>query len=166
MKISVPQAEQSQGAERRRTRANPDRRSGSSTYREAAPRQGRQNETRPQGGSAPSQGHQRGAGSHREPAFLPTQQGGTRGPRSNPNGQSYVVRMGNTNRAALSVFMDGLEAAQPQGEPPAPPYASSDVPDLVPIEEPEAVLPFEESLSPIARARLEQARLEIARNRQ
>jgi hypothetical protein len=70
--------------------------------------------------------------------------------------------MGNTNRAALSLFMDGLEAAQAQGEPPASPYASSDVPDLVPIEEPEAVLPFEEGLSPSARARLEQARLEIA----
>jgi hypothetical protein len=74
--------------------------------------------------------------------------------------------MGNTNRAALSVFMDGLEAAQAQGEPSAPPYASADVPDLVPIEEPEVVLPFEESLSPIVRARLEQAHLEIARNQQ
>jgi hypothetical protein len=98
--------------------------------------------------------------------FLPTRQGGTRGPRSNPNGHSYVVRMGNANRAALSVFMDGLEAAQAQGEPPTPPYASSDVPDLVPIEEPETGLPFEEGLSPSARARLEQVRSEIARNQQ
>jgi hypothetical protein len=70
--------------------------------------------------------------------------------------------MGNANRAALSVFMDGLEAAQAQREQPAPPYASSDVPDLVPIEEPKAVFPFEEGLSPSARARLEQARSEIA----
>jgi hypothetical protein len=178
MKISVPQAEPSQGTERRRTRANPDRRSGSSTYREAAPRQGRQNEARPQGGPPPRQGRQHGARSQREPAFLPTRQGGTRGPRSNPNGPSYVVRMGNANRAALSVFMDGLEVARAQGEPPAPPYASSDVPnlgpteepeeipDLVPIEEPEAALPVEEGLSPSARARLEQARSEIARNQQ
>jgi hypothetical protein len=99
-----------------------------------------------------------------EPVFLPTRQGGTRGPCSNPNRQPYVIRMGNTNRAALSVFMDGVEAAQVQGEPPAPPYASSDVLDLVPIEEPETGLPFEEGLSPSARARLEQARSEIARN--
>ncbi|KAJ7871244.1 hypothetical protein B0H14DRAFT_3439697 [Mycena olivaceomarginata] len=74
--------------------------------------------------------------------------------------------MGNANRVALSVFMDGLEAAQAQGEPPAPPYASSDVLDLVPIEEPEAALLFEEGLSPSARARLEQAHSEIARNQQ
>jgi hypothetical protein len=47
--------------------------------------------------------------------------------------------MGNTNGAALFVFMDGLETAQAQREQPAPLYASSDVPDLVPIEEPEAV---------------------------
>jgi hypothetical protein len=41
---------------------------------------------------------------------------------------------------------------------------SSDVPDLVPIEEPEAVLPFEEGLSPSARAQLECAHTEIAQN--
>jgi hypothetical protein len=74
--------------------------------------------------------------------------------------------MGNANGAALSVFMDGLEAAQAQGEPPAPPYASSDVPDLVPIEEPKAALPLEEDFSPSTRARLERARSEIARNQQ
>ncbi|KAJ7694028.1 hypothetical protein B0H14DRAFT_3530851 [Mycena olivaceomarginata] len=112
------------------------------------------------------QGRQRGAGSQREPVFMPTRQGGTRGPRSNPNRQSYVVRMGNANRAVLSMFMDGLEAAQAQGEQPAPPYASSDIPDLVPIEEPEVVRPLEEGLSPSARARLEQARSEIARTQQ
>jgi hypothetical protein len=74
--------------------------------------------------------------------------------------------MGNANRAALSMYMDRLEAAQAQREQPAPPYMSSDVPDLVLIEEPEAVFPFEEDLSPSARARLEQARSEIVRNQQ
>jgi hypothetical protein len=95
---------------------------------------------------------------------MPIRQGRTRGPRPNPNGQSYAVRMGNANRAALSVFMDGLEAAQAQGEQPAPPYVTSEVPDLVPIEEPEVVLPLEEGLSPSARARLDQVRSEIAQN--
>jgi hypothetical protein len=56
MMISVPQAEPSQGAERRRTCANPEGRSSSSTYREAAPRQGHQNGTRLQEGSTPRQG--------------------------------------------------------------------------------------------------------------
>jgi hypothetical protein len=114
----------------------------------------------------PSHGHQHGAQSQRESVFIPTRQDRTRGPRTNPNGQPYIVRMGNTNRAALSVFMGGLESTQAQREQPAPPYASSDVPDLVPIEEPEAVLPLEESLSPSIRAQLEQARSEIAQDQQ
>jgi hypothetical protein len=164
MMILVPQAEPSQGAERRRNHADPEGRSGSLTYREAAHRQGRQNKTRPHGGSAPRQGRQCGAGSQREPT--PTRQGRTRVPHPNPNRQSYVVRMSNTNWAALSVFMDRLEATRAQGEQPAPPYVSSDIPDLVPIEEPEVVLPLEEGLSPSARAWLEQARSEIARNQQ
>jgi hypothetical protein len=67
--------------------------------------------------------------------------------------------MGNTNRVTLSVFKDGLESAQAQREQPAPPYTSSDVPDLVPIEEPEVVFPFKEGLNPSARARLEQKKL-------
>ncbi|KAJ7347430.1 hypothetical protein DFH08DRAFT_809185 [Mycena albidolilacea] len=69
-------------------------------------------------------------------------------------------------------------SARAQGEPLAPLYVSSDVPnlgpteepeeipDLVPIEEPKEALPVEEGLSPSARARLEQARSEIARNQQ
>jgi hypothetical protein len=88
MMISVPQAEPSQGAERRGTRANPEGRSGFLTYRGAAPRQGCPNEPRSHRGSAPSQGRQRGAGSQRESASIPTQQGRTRGPHTNPNGQS------------------------------------------------------------------------------
>jgi hypothetical protein len=74
--------------------------------------------------------------------------------------------MSNANRAALSMYMDGLEATQAQREQPAPPYVSSDVLDLVLIKEPEAVFPFEEDLSPSARAQLEQARSEMARNQQ
>jgi hypothetical protein len=71
--------------------------------------------------------------------------------------------MGNTNRAALSMFMDGLETAQAQREQPAPPHVSSDVPDLVPIEESNPKwFPFEEGLSSSARAQLEQACSEIA----
>jgi hypothetical protein len=46
--------------------------------------------------------------------------------------------MGNANRTALSVFMDGLMDAQMQREHPAPPYSPSDIPDLVTDEEPEA----------------------------
>jgi hypothetical protein len=74
--------------------------------------------------------------------------------------------MRNTNRVALSMFMDGLEAAQTQRDQPAPPYMSSDIPDIVPIEEPEVVFPFEEGLSPSARDWLEQTHSEIARNQQ
>jgi hypothetical protein len=72
MMILVPQVEPSQGAERRRTCANPEGQRCSSMYRGAAPRQGCQNEPRPHGGSVPNQGRQCRARSQRESVSIPT----------------------------------------------------------------------------------------------
>jgi hypothetical protein len=70
--------------------------------------------------------------------------------------------MSNTNRVALSVFMDGLMDAQMQREHLTPLYAPSDLPDLVMDKEPEVIPPLEEGLSTSARTQLEHAHVEVA----
>jgi hypothetical protein len=85
------------------------------------------------------------------------------GSHAHPNGgQLYATRMGNANRTALSIFMNGLMEAQTQREHLAPPYAPSDIPDLVTDDEPEVTPLSKEGLSASARTWLEQAHTEVA----